>query len=458
MTVAAEGSPGRLRLLRGVFNDALYRGSLILLVNTVLTSAIGFAFWTLAAHRYPAAAVGVFASVTSGVGLLATVASLGLSNTVTRHIAGAENPRELVAVALTAITTVGTILCLATLLVLGPRLPPALHLQQHGRMVILATVLVVFTAVSTTIDAGLVAIRSTHAVLIKNLVGSVAKVAALLLLTSLRSSGLLISYCLGLVLATLLGGVALSRRTSGKGARISSFRTLPRYLSVSSGNYIATTMGILPSSVVPFEVLIVRGAAETARFAIAFLIATFLNLIPSTVAQVFFAETSRRGVPLGGQLRKAIRGIYGLLVPAIIVTMAAAPLILRLFGGSYVTASSCLRILALSSLFMGGTYLIDSLLIARDRIGAYVFMNGANAALVVACVGLLLRYGLAGAAAGWGLAQALSLLLGLLVLVTGTAGGRHHPRFRHEQPRKMPQFPWHPLEAEEPAPEAEGAA
>ena len=50
-------------------------------------------------------------------------------------------------------------------------LPPSLDLQQHGRMVLLVTVLVVFTAVSSTLDAGLVAIRSSHAVLVKNLAG-----------------------------------------------------------------------------------------------------------------------------------------------------------------------------------------------------------------------------------------------------------------------------------------------
>ena len=60
--------------------------------------------------------------------------------------------------------------------------------------------------------------------------------------------------------------------------------------------------------------LVVLGAAETGRFAVAFLIAGFLNVIPSTIAQVLFAEASRQGVTLRGQLRKAIRGVYGLLL------------------------------------------------------------------------------------------------------------------------------------------------
>ena len=66
VTVAITPAP-TLRALRNILNDALYRGSLFLLANTVATSAIGFVFWALAAHRYSAPAVGVFSGVTSGV-------------------------------------------------------------------------------------------------------------------------------------------------------------------------------------------------------------------------------------------------------------------------------------------------------------------------------------------------------------------------------------------------------
>jgi len=430
-----------LRALRNIFNDALYRGSLILLTNTVASAAIGFVFWTLAAHGYPASTVGVFSSVTSGVVLLAAIAALGLPNTMIRHVASTDDPLGLVAVAVIAIATIGTTLCLVIVLELGPHLPRALHLQQRGGMVLLVTALVVFTAVSGTFDAGLVATRSSHAVLFKNLVGSIVKVAALLLLTSFRSSGLLISYGLGLVLATVLSGVALGRQIGARGVGFGSFRVLGHYLSITSSNYLATVMGILPVSVVPLEVLVVRGAAETARFAVAFLIAGFLNFIPSTVAQVLFAEASRQGVTLGAQLRKAIRGVYGLLLPALVIVVPAAPLLLRLFGTAYATAATgCLRVLALSALLTGGTYLVDSLLIARDRTTAYVFMNGANAALVLGCVGMLLPRGLTAAAGGWALAQGLSLVLGLLVLATGTVG-RHHPRVSRAPAGKALQGP-----------------
>jgi O-antigen/teichoic acid export membrane protein len=425
----AIASPAHaLRALGNVFNDALYRGSLVLLTNTIATSAIGFVFWTLAAHRYSAATVGTFSGVTSGVTLLATIAALGLPITMTRHIARTGDPRGLVFVAVTMITTAGTMLCLVTILFLGPHIPSALHIQQHGGMAFLVTILVVFTAVGGTLDAGLVATRSTRVLLIKNIVGSTVKLVAMLLLTTFRSSGLLVSYGLGLVLATALSSVALVRRLKGRQTGNRSFQASWHYLSITSGNYLATVIGILPLSIVPIEVLVVRGAAQTARFSIAFLIVGFLNFIPSTMGQVLFAEIARGGAPLGKQFRKALRGVYVLLLPCLALLLITAPFILRLFGSAYAAeATGCLRVLALSALPAGGTYLVDSLLVARDRTAAYAFMQIANAALVLGCVAVLLPRGLTAAAGGLAFAQVLTLILGLLVIATGSPG-RHHSK------------------------------
>lgn len=439
-----------LGALRNILSDPLYRGSVYLLANTVVVAVIGFVFWTLAAHRYSAPTVGVFSGVTSGAGLLAAIAALGLPITMTRHIAGAKNPRELILTAMVVIATVGTVLCLATIFFLGPHLPPALHIQQRGKIAFLLTVLVVFSAAGTTFDAGLVATRDSRVMLIKNSVASVVRLVAVFLLATFRSSGLLISFGLGLVLATVLGGVALGRRTRAKEKRIgfTPFHLPWQYLSISSGYYLATVIGILPLTVVPIEVLAARGPAETAHFSVAFLIAGFLNFIPSTIGQVLFAEIARGGVPIGRQLRKAFRAVYGLLLPSLVFLFATAPIILRLFGQGYATDTvGCLRVLILSALPAGGTYLICSLLIARDQIKIYTFMQIANAALILGFVGMLLPRGLTAAAGGLALGQGLTLVLCLLVLPASSVVGRHHLKVSPTPAGKAPPQPQRALQS-----------
>jgi O-antigen/teichoic acid export membrane protein len=397
----------------------------VLLANTAVLSVLGFAFWTLAARTYPAATVGSFSGLTSGIGLVSAVAALGLPNMITRHLTSTSSPRGLMVIALGAITALGGVLSTIVVLGLGPYLPASLHLQQHGGAVILFTVLVIVSALNGAISAGLVAVRATQAVLWTNLTGAVTRIAGLFLLTSLRSSGLVTAYSLGLILSTVLSMPPLVAKVASGGHLGAAFTLFREYLAGTIRNYIATVLGILPSTVVPLEVLAERGAAQTAAFAAAFLMAGFLNVIPSTTSQVLFAEASRTGITMAGQLRKAIRAIYSLLVPALAILVVAAPLLMRIFGASYAAqATSCLRILALATLLTGGTYLVDSMLIARDRTGAYLFMNGANAALVLGCVGVALRHGLTGAAEGWAIAQGASLLLGLAVVATGKTG-RH---------------------------------
>src|SRR6202000_2076929 len=81
--------------LRAGLSDPLYRGSLILLLNTALVSALGFTFWAVPARDSPPATVGSFSGLTAGIGLVATVASLGLPNVITRHLASSDSARGL---------------------------------------------------------------------------------------------------------------------------------------------------------------------------------------------------------------------------------------------------------------------------------------------------------------------------------------------------------------------------
>jgi O-antigen/teichoic acid export membrane protein/glycosyltransferase involved in cell wall biosynthesis len=418
-----QGRASRLRAMlfkriQRITGDALYRGSLLLLANTVGLAGFGFVFWTLAARSYTPAAVGWLAGVTAGVSLLATVATLGLPNTVIRHLSKSADPRQLAKVAVTAVAVIGGALASLCLLLLTPLLPGGgPNLGGGVRPMLLIIVLVVCTAAGATLDAALVAIRATGALLVKNLAGSIFKIGALLVLTRFGIAGLILAYGTGTMLASSLGAAALFRRLPRGQVPQHPIRLLRSHLSLSSGNYLGTVFGILPSTVVPLEVLTISGSQQTAWFAVAFQLAGFLNFIPSTTAQVVFAEAQRGA--LRKQLTKAIKAIYAMLLPAVIAMLISAPYVLRMFGRSYAdSAADCLRLLAVGALLTGGTYLVDSALIARDRTGAYIFMNGVNAALILATVGCLLPFGLTAGAIGWVIAQGASLAIGAAVVVT----------------------------------------
>jgi len=421
-------------VLRAVRTDAQYRGSVLLLCNTVFLAGFGFVFWTLAARGYPDAAVGRLAAVTAAVNLLGTFAALGLPNTLIRHLKEEANPRELLVLIVFAVSAVGGLLALLGLLLVGPVLPESMALHHGGGSAVLVTVLVVLTAVNSAFDAGLIAVRAAGALMLKNLAGSVVKVVALFLLTGFDSAGLIAAYGTGTILAAVLGGWVLWRRLDPVPHRSGSLVVLRRYLAFSAGNYVGMVFGILPSTVVPLLVMSIRGEEATAWFAVAFQLVGFLNFIPSTASQVMFAEARRGG--LISYFRKALKSIYTLLVPASLVMFLAAPYLLMPFGEDYSrNATGCLRLLALGSLLTAGNYLVDAALIARDHTRSYMFMNAMNSALVLLLTALLLPQGLVHGAAGWVLAQGLSLLLGLFMMMVA---------FRHRRPGRFRVAPTSP--------------
>jgi O-antigen/teichoic acid export membrane protein len=412
--------------VRRVAGDAVYRGSSLLLLNTALLSAFGFAFWALGARVYPASAVGAFSGITAGVGLLGALAGLGLPTTMMRHLAGAAAARRLVAAAVLTTMTAGAGACLVVLTAFGGMLPAELDLARTDHR-LLVTVLAMLAAVSAVVDAGLIALRATTTVLVKNLIGSTVKLAALAALAVAGASGVLglvLAYTAGAGLSAALGVGALLRIVARRRDPRPAV-ALRRYLSFSGGSYLGTIAGILPLTVMPLMVLVERGAAETAFFSVALMLASFLNFVPSTTSQVLIAEASRGDEAFDTVVVKALRHVYALLVPAVVLVVVAGPSILRIFGDEYADgAGRCLQILAVGALATGSTYLIDAILAARDRMGCYVAMNVANAALVLSAVGLALPHGLAAAALAWGIAQALSAILGLVVLrATGIWGG-----------------------------------
>jgi O-antigen/teichoic acid export membrane protein len=404
---------------RSVADDSLYRGSLLLLVNTCVLTTLGFIFWTVAARTYPAAEVGVFAAVTSGVNLLCAVAAVGVPNMLMRDLGASGKQAKLFLAAVVTVASIGGSMTVVALWSLDQLtgLGYGTDASAHGRL--LALVLVLITAVGGIVDVGLVVQRAHFAIVAKSVAGGLAKVVALPVLAALGSGGLLLAAAAGATVSTVIGFVILTRgfrpaatRTDWRRLRTSLLRR-GRFSAV---NYVGTLFGMIPATVVPMTVFAVRGSVEAAWLSVAALLAGFLNFIPSTTAQVLVAEISR-GDAIRAQFLKAVRGVYALLLPAALLLLTIAPYLLAVFGPGYAAnATTCLRWLVVASLVSAVNYLVDATIIASGRAAHYVFVNAANAVLVLTGVAAALPFGLTGLGIGWTIAQFVSLALGLVVL------------------------------------------
>ena len=68
--------------------DSLLRNSLFIMATTLVTSALGFAFWLVAARLFSAPAVGLTAAITSAGTIVVLVSSLGVGGTLIQSLPG----------------------------------------------------------------------------------------------------------------------------------------------------------------------------------------------------------------------------------------------------------------------------------------------------------------------------------------------------------------------------------
>ncbi len=416
----------RLRtLVAGVTGDVFYRSSGLLVANLMVLSGLGFAFWTVAARVFSAPDIGLMSGWVAASTLLATVGGLGLANTLIRHLPGHAEPRRLIVTSAMLLASIGALLCAIALFALPSLAPGALDLRASGGERVVVLVLIVVSALSGLVDAALIASQAVRPLITKNLLGGIVRVALLVPLAGAGVTGLLVAYTTGAVLAALVAWRSVvAAYAATPGWRRPAPAIARPFIRFSTGNYLGGVVGILPATVVPLIVLKADGATAAAHFGIAFLLVGFLNFLPSSIAQAYFAQASRPGNDPSGDLRRAIRTSYIVMIPACAVFIVAGPVVLRIFGPGYAEASTGpLRVLTIAGLATALTYLVDTALNVQHRPLAYGVMNAVNALLVVGGVAFAVGSGLTAVAVAWLVAQALSALIGVVVL--------RHPRRVH---------------------------
>jgi len=108
-----------------------------------------------------------------------------------------------------------------------------------------------------------------------------------------------------------------------------------RMTKFSLGNYIAGFIGGLPAMVLPILITNSIGAKFSAYFYMDMMIASLLYIIPMATSQSLFAKGSYSERDLKIQLKKAIKTISIIIIPAIIVIFLFGNYILLAFGKEY---------------------------------------------------------------------------------------------------------------------------
>jgi O-antigen/teichoic acid export membrane protein len=347
----APAPGGIARTLRGHLDLFLNAGSLM--ATTAVTSLFGFAYWWVAARTAPAAAVGQASAAISAMTLIGTIGMFGMGTMLISDLPGLKGRRwELISTCLLVAGSAATVGG-AVYVVLAHLAIPGL---RHALGSTAATVLLVFgialNAMTLVLDEALVGLLQGPLQLMRNFWFSIVKLAALgalaVLPLALNGGELLLTWVAGMVASVAILGASLRRR-----GMIDSLR--PR-LELLRGRGRATfdhnllnLATYLPRATLPLVVTAALSAEANASFYTAFMVLSFLAMVPGNVALTLFAVAGGDRAALRAKVRVGLLICLGGGLPVSIVVAVAARPIMSIFGAQYAeSAGRALSILALT--------------------------------------------------------------------------------------------------------------
>lgn len=342
---------GLLHKLRGHVDLLLNAGSLM--ATTAITSLFGFIYWWVAARTAPAEAVGQASAAVSAMTLIGTIGMFGMGTMLISDLPGLKGRRwDLISTCLLvagSAATAGGLVYVALAHLAIPGLKDALGSTA-------ATVLLVagiaLNAITLVLDEALVGLLQGPLQLMRNAWFSVIKLVLLVVIAvlpiTLNGGELLLTWVAGIVASTAVLGRTLRRRgmIDTLRPRLALLRGRGRQTFDHNLLNLAT---YLPRAALPLVVTATLSASANAAFYTAFMVLSFLAMVPGNIALTLFAVTSGDKAALRSKVRVGLLICLGVGLPASLIVLIFAHPIMSVFGAQYAkSAGTTLAILSLT--------------------------------------------------------------------------------------------------------------
>jgi O-antigen/teichoic acid export membrane protein len=406
-----------LSMVRNGWSDPLLRGSLYLMIGTVLTGGLGFVFWTLAARTNSATDVGLAASAVAAATAISLAVHLGpaalLIERLPRH-EGTPRWGQLIWTTTLGTTVISAVLAAGALVLLdGSAAMGELTLTSAGGLLTVAGC-AAWSGSNVLLYAFVGARRSDQTAASQALI-SVLKLVLLaaLALTALDGVTALVS---AWSLSAVLGmTVALGWQVHRVGQRLGR----PRFVRPTSaasrsmvGHHLTSAGGVLTPYLLPPLVAATLSAADNAYFYLTWMLGSLFFMVSPSISASLFAEGVRNPAGLPAAVRSTARLITLLLAGPVVITLVFGHLILSVFGADYAREGYLLLVLlVLSTAPDAVTNVAIGLFRATGELWRSTVLNiGMAVVTLVASAVLMPRMGIEGVGVAWLGAQVLGTI------------------------------------------------
>lgn len=387
----------------------LVRSAAALVSTSIVTSALGFAYWAIAARVFVATEVGESSTAISAMSLIAPFTVLGFGTLLMAQLPKMRSDRAaLVATTCLISGTVGAAvaaLCAFTLPSSFIGLPGIGHDIGITALFIAA---VATQSIGLLLDNALLSVVGGGMQLGRNTVQAVVKMVLLVIfaLTLARFGSLTIftSWVLANVVSIVLMTILLIRRYKVSIRRMAPDLSLLRELHFDAVKHHTLNVSLfVPFFAMPIVANVILGSEMAAYLYATWSIAGFVFYLPLSLATALFASGSRSTSTFLMEYRVTLRYSLLICVAANVGALLLGGFVLRIFGAEYAANART----ALIVMCLGGLGLIikdHHVALARvtDTVGREAVLIGALSVgeIVGAAIGAW-KGGLTGLSLGW---------------------------------------------------------
>jgi len=395
--------------------DSLAKNSFFISLSNASMGLLGFLFWILAAHLYPARAVGVATTLVTGAVLVGYVSQLGFNTTFVRYLPTSEEPDAEINTGLTMVLIAALVIGTLYIAFIPDFVPQLRSLRASWWETACVVVFLASGSVNLVTDSVFIAHRAAvYNFFVDGVLQTGIRLALPIVLVGLGAFGLYAAFGVGATAAVAASIALMMVRFSYRPAVQISRSALKRVVAFGAANYIGAVLSMIPVVCLPLFAVRDLGAATGGYFYLGLQAANLLYVGSFAASQSLFAEGAQRDARLGELALRSLRLQVLVLIPGAVALGLGAHWILYIFGPSYSAHGTAnLQILAASTPVVILNYWTTALLRVRDRLVALVVSNAAWAAVTVAMVAATIHRGLIWAAISWAVGN----------LVSGTIGG-----------------------------------
>ena len=345
-SLRTDRSPRRL----GVAASAAWRRHQDLLSNagslvatTGVASALGFVYWALAARLFSQQAVGYGSAAVSAMTLLGTIGMFGLGTVLIGELPQRSPRAGLVSAALLT-SGLGSLVLGLGFAVVAPNVSERFEeMVGTAAQAALFAAGVVLTGMSLVFDQATIGLMRGGLQLSRNLAFSIAKLLALpgaaIILHDELGTGITLSWVAGTVVSLL--PVALWLRFTGATVLPRPDWGVLRGLGKTAVAHNWLNLAIqVPWSLIPVLVTVVVSPSANAAFYAAWMLSTFLYIVPTHLSTVLFAIAAADPQAIARKLRFTLRLSLLIGLPGMAILAAGGRLALGMFGADYARAGT----------------------------------------------------------------------------------------------------------------------